>query len=48
MKNIHTENLLDTNKTIAKKIFDDKEFPWNVLPDIKNFIIEFRKDTFRR
>ena len=43
MKELEIENLLDTDKTIAKKIFDDKEFPWNVLPDIKNFILELRK-----
>ena len=43
MKEIHTKELLDTDKTIAKRIFDDKEFPWNVLPDIKNFILELGK-----
>ncbi len=43
MKELEIENLLDTDKTIAKKIFDDKEFPWNVLPDIKNFILELGK-----
>ena len=48
MNNIKIENLLDIEKTIAKKIFDDKEFPWNVLPDIKNFILELRKNFTRR
>lgn len=43
MKELEIENLLDIDKTIAKKIFDDKEFPWNVLPDIKNFILELGK-----
>lgn len=43
MKNISTENLLDTDKTIAKRIFDDKEFPWNALPDLKDFILELGK-----
>ena len=43
MKEIHTKELLDTDKTIAKRIFDDKEFPWNVLPDIKDFILELGK-----
>mgnify|MGYP003291951620 CR=1 FL=1 len=43
MKNITTENLLDTDKTIAKRIFDDKEFPWNALPDLKDFILELGK-----
>ena len=43
MSKIHTEELLDTDKTIAKRIFDDKEFPWNVLPDIKDFILELGK-----
>lgn len=43
MNDIKIKNLLDTDKTIAKKIFDDKEFPWNALPDIKNFILELGK-----
>ena len=43
MNDIKIENLLDTDKTIAKKIFDDKEFPWNILPDIKGFILELGK-----
>ena len=43
MKELEIENLLDTDKTIAKKIFDDKEFPLYVLPDIKNFIFELGK-----
>ena len=40
MEKVQIKNLLDTDKTIAKKIFDDKEFPWNILPDIKDFILE--------
>lgn len=43
MKETKICNLLDTDKTIAKRIFDDKEFPWNVLPDIKDFILELGK-----
>ena len=43
MKEIQIQNLLDTDKTIAKRIFDDKEFPWNVLPDLKDFILELGK-----
>lgn len=43
MNDVKIENLLDTDKTIAKKIFDDKEFPWNILPDIKGFILELGK-----
>ena len=43
MKEVQIQNLLDTDKTIAKRIFDDKEFPWNVLPDLKDFILELGK-----
>lgn len=43
MKEVEIGNLLDTEKTIAKKIFDDKEFPWNALPDLKDFILELGK-----
>ena len=43
MKELEINNLLDTDKTIAKRIFDDKEFPWNAFPDLKDFILELGK-----
>ncbi len=36
-------DLLDTEKTIASKLFDGKEYPWEVLQDIKDFILEIGK-----
>ncbi|MCR5146892.1 MAG: UDP-N-acetylglucosamine pyrophosphorylase [Clostridia bacterium] len=33
-------NLYDLNNTIAKKIFNGCTYPWEVLPKIKEFIIE--------
>ena len=37
------KNLYDLNETIAYKIFDNKSYPWEVLKDIKDFIIELGK-----
>lgn len=37
---IKINELFDLNETIAKEIFSQKEFPWEVLPCIKDFIIE--------
>lgn len=36
-------NLYNLDETIAKEIFKDSEYPWEVLPKIKNFIIELGK-----
>ncbi|MBS5843091.1 MAG: UDP-N-acetylglucosamine pyrophosphorylase [Clostridiales bacterium] len=40
MNNCSVNNLLDLGKTIAKELFDDVIFPWEVLPNIKEFIIK--------
>ena len=37
MKN---KNLFNMEETIAKDIFDDCDYPWEVLPKIKDFIVE--------
>jgi UDP-N-acetylglucosamine diphosphorylase / glucose-1-phosphate thymidylyltransferase / UDP-N-acetylgalactosamine diphosphorylase / glucosamine-1-phosphate N-acetyltransferase / galactosamine-1-phosphate N-acetyltransferase len=37
-KYLRIEDLLDLDKTIAAGIFEGKEFPWEVLCDIKEFI----------
>ena len=37
------KNLFDYSKTIAKPLFESVEFPWEVLPKIKDFIIEIGK-----
>ncbi|MBR5381377.1 MAG: UDP-N-acetylglucosamine pyrophosphorylase [Oscillospiraceae bacterium] len=33
-------DLLDLTKTIAAELFDGREYPWEVLPDIKDFILK--------
>lgn len=43
MMNCSIDNLLDLEKTIAKDIFEGKAYPWEVLPKIKDFIIELGK-----
>ena len=40
MHNVRISELFDTEKTIAKDVFEGLEFPWEVLPKIKEFIIE--------
>lgn len=39
MKNYTIEHLLDMEQTIAKELFDGKTYPWEVLPEIKDFIL---------
>lgn len=40
MKECKIVNLYDLNNTIAKDVFDGCEYPWEVLPKIKDFIIK--------
>ena len=42
-----TKNLFDLDNTIAKKYLEKYEYPWEALPDIKNFILELIKDLDR-
>ena len=37
------KDLYDLNETIAKDIFDDVTYPWEVLPKIGDFIVELGK-----
>jgi len=39
-KSIGIKNLFDTEHTIARGIFDGRECPWQVLPDIKAYILK--------
>ena len=41
--NIEIRDLYDLNQTIAKDLFEGVTYPWEVLPKIKEFIIEFGK-----
>ena len=43
MKSYTIENLLDLNETIAAKLFEGKTYPWEVLPEIGDFIKELGK-----
>ena len=40
MKQYSILNLYDLNQTIAAELFDGKEYPWEVLPEISKFIIK--------
>lgn len=40
MNECQISNLYNLDETIAKKIFNGCEYPWEVLPKIKDFIIE--------
>lgn len=40
---LKTEELLDLTKTIAAPLFEGKQYPWEVLADISDFIIELGK-----
>ena len=40
MNELRTNELFDLSKTIAANIFNGKEYPWEILPDLKDFILE--------
>ena len=40
IKDFTIENLLDLNETIAKELFEGKNYPWEVLPEIGDFIVK--------
>ena len=40
LKDFTIANLLDLNETIAKDLFEGKTYPWEVLPEIGDFIIK--------
>lgn len=37
---LKNSRLFNLDETIAAKIFEDKEFPWEVLPEIKEFAVK--------
>lgn len=43
MEELKITNLLNLNETIAKNIFNDCIYPWEVLPKIKDYIIVLGK-----
>ena len=40
MDKITINDLYDLNETIASEVFEGKNYPWEVLPEIKDFIIK--------
>lgn len=40
MDNITIKDLYDLNETIAAELFTDKKYPWELLPEIKAFILK--------
>ena len=40
MKQYSISNLYDLTQTIAADLFDGKEYPWEVLPEISKFIVK--------
>lgn len=43
MKDFTIEKLLDLKETIAAELFQGKTYPWEVLPEIKDFILKLGK-----
>lgn len=43
MKEFTIEKLLDLKETIAAELFEGKTYPWEVLPEIKDFILKLGK-----
>lgn len=43
MEELKTENLLNLEETIAKGIFVESKYPWEIIPNIKDYIIELGK-----
>jgi len=37
---IQVSDLLDISKTIARQIFENRTYVWEVLPDIQTFILK--------
>ena len=43
MKDFTIEKLLDLKETMAAELFERKTYPWEVLPEIKDFILKLGK-----
>ena len=43
MKDFAIEKLLDLKETMAAELFEGKTYPWEVLPEIKDFILKLGK-----
>ena len=43
LEDMKISNMFDLSKTIAAPLFEGKTYPWEVLPEIKDFIIKLGK-----
>lgn len=43
MKDFTIEKLLDLKETIASELFEGRTYPWEVLPEIKDYILKLGK-----
>lgn len=43
MEELKTENLLNLEETIAKGIFKESKYPWEIIPSIKDYILELER-----
>ena len=43
MKDFTIEKILDLKETIASELFEGRTYPWEVLPEIKDFILKLGK-----
>ena len=39
-ENLQVQNLFDRTQTIARDLFSEGTFPWNILPKINQFILD--------
>ncbi|MBQ0083418.1 MAG: UDP-N-acetylglucosamine pyrophosphorylase [Clostridiales bacterium] len=42
-KELKTENLLDLSHTLARELLEKSEYPWEILPEIKEYILRLQK-----
>jgi hypothetical protein len=47
LKDFTVANLLDLNETIAAELFEGKTYPWEVLPEISDFIMKLVRRLIR-
>ena len=43
LKDFTIANMLDMSQTIAGELFEGKTYPWEVLPEIGDFIVKLGK-----
>ena len=46
LKDFTIANMLDMTQTIAGELFQGKTYPWEVLPEIGDFIVKLGKTLY--